>query len=96
MQARKEQEAKAAREAGFSNYFSGANQHRAAQKDKEQRERSHSKKVVKRTESREKRGWNDRDDYQHESPRENIHRMSADRYSQHSEDDETERSNKVG
>lgn len=93
---RKEQEAKAAREAGFSNYFSGANQDRAAQKDKQLRERTKSRKIVKQSESGEKTGWHDRAGQHNESARQLQPRASTDRYSQLSEDEDFEPHNKVG
>ena len=89
----REKQAKAAREAGFSNYFSGANQDRALQKDKELRDRSKSKS--KKTDGQPNRGWHERG-----MPAQGVHssneaRRSADRYSHHSDDEETDARNKV-
>lgn len=91
----KEKHQKAALEAGFTNYFSGANHERAIQKDKELRERSKSRNMGKKTDEKPKRGWHDRamPDYDH-NPRFET-RTSTDRYSQHSEDEEIDPHNKV-
>lgn len=91
----KEKQEKAALEAGFSNYFSGANHDRALQKDKERRERSRSKNIPKQSDDRPKRGWHEKDQHPHHYGGGNLTRTSTDRYSQHSEDEEIEPHNKV-
>jgi hypothetical protein len=87
---------KAVLEAGFSNYFSGANHERALQKDKELRDRSKSRTMAKQADDGPRRGWHDRGATFQEASAKNVTRASADRYSAHSEDEETEPSNKVG
>lgn len=82
-------------EAGFSNYFSGANHERALQKNKELRERSKSRGVQKKSDEKPKRGWQDYTQDHRDRGSQNTVRVSADRYSQHSEDEEVETHNKV-
>jgi hypothetical protein len=87
---------KAVLEAGFSNYFSGANRERALQKDKELRDRSRSKNAPKKSDEKLRRGWHDRGPIGYDNHPRSEARMSADRYSQHSEDEEADPHNKVG
>ena len=79
------------REQGFNNYYSGANQDRAAEKDKELKERSKSKTRVY---SKERRGWNDKpvsgtQKYLQEAVQ-YPPRTSTDRYSTPAEEDTEE------
>lgn len=85
---KKDSDAAYEREQGFNTYYSGANRDRAAEKDKELKERSRSRN---KHHSKERKGWNDKPAYgmnENGGYREKLpQRESNDRYSHHTDEE---------